>query len=303
MPLVTISATYPILTKSRVRNLSSGAEATFNVCCCDHTVVVTVLHDESHVTATIRETEISEALLAWLSSTPRRVASYPKDIAYELLAISSMLEAGASTVVEAIKYLLNRPEIPDKVLGLMAVFVWSESESEQRAIPILGESSIGGFASLPLGADLIKAMQIGLDKRYKPLAGMRHLFRAMQEEEPRFRWIDATIALELAIKEALIRKHPDFETLLLEMPSPPLDKLYGPIMKKYLGAPSPYLKDIREGASIRNKLVHRPYGISITKEEAVTYIHQVHKAINHLFAQLYPDWTISNLMQHAISRF
>lgn len=122
----------------------------------------------------------------------------------------------------------------------------------------------------------------------------------MQESEPRFRWIDATIALELCIKEALIRRRPDFKTLLMDMPSPPLDKLYGDLMEEVLGEPSPFKKDIKKGTEIRNKLVHRPMDLIVTREEASKYVSTVHKAIHHLFRRLYPDWVISEHMTEMV---
>jgi hypothetical protein len=121
----------------------------------------------------------------------------------------------------------------------------------------------------------------------------------MQEAEPRFRWIDITIALELAIKEALIRKNKEIEMLILEMPSPPLTKLYGSIMQHYLGEKSPFIATIQKGVEVRNKLMHRPEGVAITQEEAGEYLKDAHKAINHIFRLLYPEWTIAKSLAPA----
>ena len=88
---------------------------------------------------------------------------------------------------------------------------------------------------------------------------MRHLHRAKSENIAHHKWIDATIAAELAIKDVLSKANPDLELLLMEMPSPPLVKLYGVILEKHLGEKSPYLKRIKNGVEIRNRLVHKPY--------------------------------------------
>jgi hypothetical protein len=56
----------------------------------------------------------------------------------------------------------------------------------------------------------------------------RHLHRAENErDDPRHAWIDATIAAELAIKEFFILYKPELAPFVLEVPSPPLSKLYG----------------------------------------------------------------------------
>lgn len=206
------------------------------------------------------------------------------------------LEASARAVVEAIKYLFNRPDLPDNVLGLAAEFNYVDEADQRHEIPIPKSSYMTVHSRVPLGGKAAIDLQFGLDAGYRPLAGMRHLFRAMQEDEPRFRWIDTTIALELAIKEALIRKRPEIETLLLEMPSPPLEKLYGLIMKETFGVASPQIKAIREGAAKRNRLVHRPMGVVVTREEAAEYLRAAHQAIHHLFSMLYPEWPIAHQM-------
>lgn len=122
-----------------------------------------------------------------------------------------------------------------------------------------------------------------------PLFGMHHLHRAKKDDIARNKWIDATIAAELAVKEVLIRAEPSIETLLLEMPSPPLDKLYGSILKTYLGEPSPYVMHIKKGVEIRNKLVHKPSKIDIELQDAIDYVGNIERAIFHLLSLLYPD--------------
>ncbi|WP_070224476.1 hypothetical protein [Janthinobacterium sp. HH103] len=236
------------------------------------------------------EAEVSAELHAWLMSSTVSVKSYPA----ELASVLGSLDGAARRVVEAIKYFLIRPDIFDNALGMAANFTWSDGEGEEKFVPIPPETSSSAMVTFSTGG--AAAMQVGLDKGYRPLIGMRHLFRAMQESEPRFRWIDITIALELAIKEALIRKHPEIELLILEMPSPPLTKLYDKIMKHYLGEKSPYLAVIKTGMETRNKLLHRPDGVVITETQAADYLREAHKAINHVFSLLYPEWSVAKGM-------
>ena len=101
-------------------------------------------------------------------------------------------------------------------------------------------------------------------------------------------WIDSTIAAELAIKEFLIRYRPDWKTLLIELPSPPIHKLYGPVLESLAGEKSPVLKELQKGSEIRNRLIHRA-GESVSREEANEYFMNVETAIFHLLALLYPD--------------
>jgi len=117
---------------------------------------------------------------------------------------------------------------------------------------------------------------------------LRHLHRARRESIPRYKWIDATIAAELAIKEFLIRVRPELQTLLIELPSPPLHKLYGPVLESFGYEKSPKLKEISKGAQRRNELLHRPSAEDATHEEASQYVDDIEVAIKHLFLMLYP---------------
>jgi hypothetical protein len=249
-------------------------------------VAVDVPSDEAYAVAEA-EAEIDADLHAWLMACTASVKSYPANLA----VILASLDGAARRVVEAMKYFLIRPHILDNALVMAANFTWSEGDGEKKFVPIPPETRTTTMVTYSVGGSA--AMQEGLDKDYRPLIGMRHLFRAMQEAEPRFRWIDITIALELAIKEALIRKHPEIELLILEMPSPPLTKLYDKIMKHYLSEKSPYLATIKTGMETRNKLLHRPDGVDIAEGQAADYLREAHKAINHVFRLLYPDWSVA----------
>lgn len=298
MVAVSIFATYPIRAISTLPRLTAYQQpsASFSISLENRFVAVTVSADESFATARIERVDITDALYTWIKSSPDFISAYPENFIFELESIKESLLAAVSTVLEAVKYLLCRPEIPDNATAMIAEFVCQEEGGKPYPIPVPCMSSMSGYSHLSFGYEVTNAMQAGFDNGYKPLVGMRHLFRAMQESESRFRWIDTTIALELAIKEALIRKKPDFEILLLEMPSPPLHKLYGPVMKEVFGVSSPHCKCIQNGVETRNKLIHRPSGVSISVEEAATYLRTAHRAINHLFFLLYPDWQISKHM-------
>jgi hypothetical protein len=289
MPTLRFTAHFPIQKRKRSFAPVVLASEYYHVTSGALHVAVDIPADESYAVAQA-EADVSAELYAWLVSCTVSVNSYLP----ELASILASLDGGARRVVEAIKYFLIRPDILDNALGMAANFTWTEGDGEEKFVPIPPESWTSAMVTFSSGGSA--AMQDGLDKGYRPLIGMRHLFRAMQEPEPRFRWIDITIALELAIKEALIRKHPEIELLILEMPSPPLTKLYDKIMMHYLGEKSPYLAAIKTGMETRNKLLHRPDGVLITDTQAADYLRDAHRAINHVFKLLYPEWSVAQGM-------
>jgi hypothetical protein len=121
-----------------------------------------------------------------------------------------------------------------------------------------------------------------LDSTEEPLIATEHLHEAQRLRGDRFSWIEATVAAELAIKEALVRLNPALEVLLLEVPSPPLRKLYGTVLEAASGEKSPYVSQLSKGAEKRNHLVHRPRAIEFGAQEVVDYIGAVENAISHL---------------------
>ena len=82
---------------------------------------------------------------------------------------------------------------------------------------------------------------------------------------------------------------PDLATLLVEVPSPPIDKLYGRVLEAYLGTASPFKNKLAEGATRRNRLLHCPMTEHIELEKAMNYTAVVRKAIFDLLARLTPN--------------
>lgn len=128
---------------------------------------------------------------------------------------------------------------------------------------------------------------------------MRHLHRAREETVAHHQWIDATIAAELAVEEVLSIAKPELETLPMEVPSPPLAKLYGTILEKYLGERSPYLKIIREGVEVRNRLAKKAYTEKIGPQPANDYVAHIEGAIFHLLSIIHPE---NQLIRNAFER-
>lgn len=165
---------------------------------------------------------------------------------------------------------------------------WFGTSSELQAIPTTCSTSFVDFSNQSLNEQSKVAIQAALSAKVLPLVAMRHLHRAKHETQPHYKWIDATIAAELAVKETLCRAHPAMETMLIEMPSPPLSKMYGSLLKHYLGEESPFRKELIKGQEKRNVLVHRPGAMPIDQQEANDYVDVVEGAIFHLLSILYP---------------
>ena len=157
-----------------------------------------------------------------------------------------------------------------------------------RDVPSGTSISWVNFSSQPLNDQTQQSVQESLTLDHTPLLAMRHLHRAKLEHMPHHKWIDATIAAELAIKEVLARAKPDLEPLLVNMQSPPFSKLYGDVLATYLGEESPFRKRLITGQEVRNALVHRPGAEQIDSQEANDYVEAVEGAIFHLLSLLYP---------------
>ncbi|HEX5783545.1 MAG TPA: hypothetical protein VFY35_02350 [Burkholderiaceae bacterium] len=258
-------------------------------------VVVDLYGRRVHVQ--IDELEISGDFAAWLTApTQRYINEYPPAIAPLFNDINSKLTDAARRVVETLKYFIGLRKIGDAAVSQIADVEWSNGVSPFRRVPVLMRAFGKMTSDIHLSARVVEMLQKCLDNGWTPLLAMRHLYRAIQEPTPRFKWIDATIAAELAVKEALQRKHPDIRPLLIHMPSPPLHKLYGELLEHYLGERSPYLKTINEGVKRRNELVHQPTDTQVTREEADKYVDQIMKAIHHLYGLIYPDWELKEIM-------
>jgi hypothetical protein len=145
---------------------------------------------------------------------------------------------------------------------------------------------IAGAATLrprySLNAEWKGHIQAILDLHEEPFIAFEHIHEAKRDRGARFTWIEATIAAELAIKEALSRIEPRLTPLLLEVPAPPLRKLYGAILENVAGERSPYVSKLDKGAEKRNQLVHRPDAIRLDPQEVVDYVAVVDRAIWHL---------------------
>ncbi|WP_377944196.1 hypothetical protein [Alicyclobacillus fodiniaquatilis] len=82
---------------------------------------------------------------------------------------------------------------------------------------------------------------------------------------------------------------PELEALLLEVPSPPISKLYGSLLEAYSTGVSPKRNKLIQDAEVRNHMVHRPEAEEISIPEVRTYVDHVEAAIYDLIKRLMPD--------------
>ena len=254
-------------------------------------IIVDIISDES-IVESFRNYEVSKEMWDVLQTDIRDGKTLTPKLQAELSSMTSNISKATKKVLYLIKYCLNCPDLNDNLFSNKGIY-WSIDKSKWKRIPEIICVTVDEHLLLPLNEKTSNSIQNYIKNDFEPFIALRHLHRAKNESTPRHKWIDATIAAELAIKEFLIRLKPDIKTLLLEIPSPPLHKLYGSILEYYTNERSPKLKELAEGVEKRNKLIHRPKDIHIDTEQANQYIHDVEIAIYHLLTLLYPDDSIT----------
>lgn len=85
----------------------------------------------------------------------------------------------------------------------------------------------------------------------------------------------------------------------MEVPSPPITKLYGPILERYLGERSPFIRELEEGARMRNRLIHRT-AAPVDAQAAIKYVRVVEAAILHAMRRLYPNDRLLQELQRRV---
>jgi len=249
-------------------------------------VIVDIIPDEKSIES-FHQFEVTKKMWAVLQTDICDAKDLPEELQTELSEMRSNILQATRKVLNLIKYCLNQKDIDEKLFGTKGTY-WSIDKVKWKLVPstLYGILYIQNFVSL--NENTAKAIQEYLEGDQEPFFSLRHLHKAKKEDNPRYKWIDATIAAELAIKEFLIRLKPDIKTLLLEVPSPPLHKLYGSVLESFTKQRSPKLKELQKGAEIRNKLLHKPKVGNVDAEEANKYVQDVEIAIYHLLTLLYP---------------
>ncbi|MCT6944481.1 SEC-C domain-containing protein [Bacillus thuringiensis] len=132
-------------------------------------------------------------------------------------------------------------------------------------------------------------IQRQLNNERLPFIAFKYLIKAKNEEENEIKWINATIAAELAVKEFYMNYDEKLNFIVLEMPSPPLYKMYGKMLESITGKKCSKLKSIQKGVEIRNSLVHRPSEQKLSTPQVNEYISDVETSIFELLDILGQD--------------
>lgn len=267
---------------------ASEAKFKFNIPVKDAADVIIEVTPQQGLVESYWEGEISNGLKEYISLYGNKnLNDASKELKDEASKITSTINQAVRKVLHNIKYWLRYHSLSERLFSIKVIHC-SIDKSKWGQFPFLIKCTIDTDYILPLEEYRSKVIQDYIQRGIEPFVALRHLHRAKEEIIPRYKWIDATIASELAIKEFFLSLKPDLEPLLLELPSPPLHKLYGQILEAYTGQPSPYVSKLAKGAERRNRLLHRPQEGDITEEEANEYIHDVESAIYHLLTLLYP---------------
>ena len=208
-----------------------------------------------------------------------------RDVVHSAL---SAIQTAVTDVLSLVKYHLRHTDLREMLFAIKSQ-QWRAGTDEFRAVPMELSASFHSASARMLDEATHDEVQSALDSGALPLEGMRHLHRARHETEPHHKWIDATIAAELAVKEAICRRCPEMTAVLVEQQSPPFAKLYGQLMRTCLGEESPFRKQLIKGQELRNILVHRPGASKVDPQEALDYVDTVEAAIFHMLSLLYPD--------------
>ena len=283
--LVHLKGCYTILGK--IRSNSKKNRLRFTVPLEDKpAAIVDIILDENSVES-FHEFDVSNEMWAVLQTDISDGWKLPKKLQTELSEMKSGLLQATRKVLNLIKYCFNQAELDEALFSIKGTY-WSVDKAEWKWVPMIGYATGAVHSFVYLNENTAKAIQKYLESAREPFFALRHLHRARKEGNPRYKWIDATIAAELAIKEFLIRIKPDIETFLLEVPSPPLHKLYGSILESLVNERSPKLKELAKGAEKRNKLLHSPQDIKIDAQQSNNYVQDVETTIYHLLTLLYP---------------
>lgn len=203
----------------------------------------------------------------------------------ELYKYSEEINGHITKLLAVIKYYFEYRDLPEDLFQIEQI-MWShdninwinlEKHINLMAHPIDKSIEINDNAAVDIQNILVNKIE--------PFIALRYLHLAMSSNDPVFKWLDAAIAAELAIKEYLIIKDPSMKDKL-EKEQLYVVNLYDVELKQYLKKSSCKLKEIKNGASIRNKIVHSPKRPVIAWEDAVRYVDDVKEAIYELILDL-----------------
>jgi len=245
------------------------------------TVRVTPAAKEFH---TQRAAAISDELWKALQTDVRDADELPKPLQVELGALREPLYDASRRVIDLLRVFLRLDGLGN-IMGAKPP-EWSADQESWKWLPSSARAYTKSSVRDGLEAHTAKYFQSLLDDDFVPFLGFEHLARARRDTHDRSKCIDAAIAAELAIKECLVRVEPKLGALITEVPSPPMHKLYGVLLKHYSGKPLSPTSRVDKLGQTRNRLLHRIEAAS--KEDGEDSVEAAAEALHHLFTVMRP---------------
>lgn len=207
----------------------------------------------------------------------------------EVIENTLKMRGGLDKLLDHIQYTLGQEITNRNMLGIQEALIAIDCGVWEQIEPIIELKITQTMGPPKLDEESAGIIQEYLGNNEEPFIALRHLQRAKEETTPRYMIIEAAIAAELAIKEFLSRKYPHLKGLLVELPSPPINKLYGSILETYHGKKYPSINQLQKIATHRNDFVHKPESTELSFESATKLVMEVEKAIKFLLKELYPN--------------
>jgi len=189
----------------------------------------------------------------------------------QLSSITQPISEAIRQFAGLLKQELHRYDINDELIGNTR-YEWSLGDNQWFSVPRGLTVHVGSYSLGNLTVITANNLQELLSENEEALVATSYLHQARDSMNRRYQWIYATMAVELAIKEILVRIEPKLQVILEELPSPPLHKLYGDVLESVAGVKSTSLSKLQDGARKRNQLVHNPKSPTPTFNEVEEYI-------------------------------
>jgi hypothetical protein len=219
-----------------------------------------------------------------------------------IVEVQKKLRTVIEKIIRNLKYLYGIPELDDRNerIPLEELYTWSDRPDKWYVTRDSSDAVLqGSDLQYKIDNNFLIWIPSLIEDGIEPLFGFTHLHKAFLETNTRHQWIDATTAAELSIKEFLTIYKPELAPFLLHVPSPPIRKLYGEILRDYTGKASPMTNVLSKGADQRNLLIHRARQVAPTRNDTDIYLHQVQIAIMHLHTLMEPN---SKLFEYLLKR-
>lgn len=257
--------------------------------------ILVCLYPKNHIIIAIIKIDAPDGSAEYFGDAKKEI---PRNEVYEQLL--KPLLSNVQKIIKYLKYFYGIYEL-DEDYRLNQYYEWSINNKDWLPVPDKRETAWRGINPIYVLDDrLLGWIPKLIERGIEPFFAFTHLHKAFLEQNCRHKWINATIAAELAFKEFLAQYDTRATSLITHVPSPPLNRLYRDVLKEYTGVESPMQAVLGNGATLRNHLIHKTTEPTPTIEKTNIYIHQVQVAIFHLYSLLYKDDPFFNyLLKHA----